>query len=193
MPEYYLRSLEVAELKDFYKMIKRDFASGEYPPLDVLNAQIKEGKQEGFVLCNSTIDLAYSFCAAGSDYVLITLLAVFEKYRGQGIGSIFLKKLNTVYAHKKAIIVEVERPADGHTAEEQNKQLRRIAFYEKEGYRLISGIDYTIWDIPMHLMALPMNASNESVNRGIEQIMRQIYLGLAGKRFINKMQLEKCR
>lgn len=70
------------------------------------------------------------------------------------------------------------------------RPLRRIAFYEKEGYRLIKGINYTIWDMPMHLMVLSINTSNESVNRGIEHIMQQIYLGLAGKRFINKMQLK---
>lgn len=192
MSEYNIRPLEAAELKDFYPCIERDFAFGEYPPLDVLNNHMQEGRQEGYVLCDGTIDLAYSFCAASSahDYVLISLFAVFQEYRGQGIGSTFLHELHKIYAHKLAIIGEVEQPEKAKTAEEQDKRLRRIAFYEKEGYRLIKGIDYTIWDIPMHIMALSLNASDVMINREIKQIMYQIYYELSGKQFINKMQFK---
>jgi GNAT superfamily N-acetyltransferase len=192
MSEYYLRKLEAIELNHFYKIIERDFASGEYPPLDVLSNQLQKGRQEGFVLCDGTNDFAYCFCAASPDhdYVLISLFAVFKEYRGQGIGSTFLEKLHTRYAHKQALIVEVERPENAHTAEERDKRLRRIAFYEKAGYRLIKGINYIIWDIPMHLMVLSINAFPESIDKGIKQIMQQIYCSAAGERFLNKIQFK---
>jgi GNAT superfamily N-acetyltransferase len=192
MSEYYLRKLEAIELKYFYKIIERDFASGEYPPLDALNNQIREGRQEGLVLCDGSDDFAYCFCAASPDhdYVLISLFAVFQKYRGQGIGSTFLEELHTRYAHKQALIVEVERPEDAHTAEERDKRLRRIAFYKKAGYRLIKGINYIIWGIPMHLMVLSINASPDSIDKRIKQIMQQIYCNAAGEQFMNKIQFK---
>ena len=193
MSEYYIRPLEASELKDFYPKIERDFAAGEYPPMDVLLNHIKEGRQQGYVLYDGSRDLAYSFCAAssGRDYVLITLFAVFQEYRGQGIGSAFLNELHKIYIHERAIIVEVEKPEEAQTNEEKDKRIRRIAFYEKEGYHLIKGVEYTIWDIPMHLMVWSPNVCDAMMNKEIKQIMHQIYFGLIGNRFINKMQFKE--
>jgi GNAT superfamily N-acetyltransferase len=190
MSKYYIRTLEISELKEIYPRIIEDFAVNEYPPIDVLNNHLQQGRQEGYVLCDGTRDVAYSFCAASSanDYILITLLAIFKEYRGQGIGSVLLNELHKIYANKHAAIVEVEKSEEAQTAEERDKRLRRIAFYEKEGYCLLKGINYTIWDIPMHLMVCPLNNGNVMMNEEIEQIMHQIYFGLLGNRFINKMQ-----
>lgn len=195
MPEYHIRTLEASELSNFYPSIERDFASGEYPPLDVLKNHLLEGRQSGFVLCDNSIDLAYAFCAANPahDYVLLSLLAVFPQFRGQGIGSVFLQALQKVYGQKQAIMAEVERPEDAQTAKEQDNRLRRIAFYEQAGYFLIKEINYIIWDIPMYLMALPINASAEMIKQKVKEIMYQIYFGLVGQRFINKMQIKDCR
>lgn len=193
MANYSIRSMQVSELKDFYPHIKKDFASGEYPPMDILAMHMQEDRQEGFVLCDGTNDIAYAFCAVSSahGYVLLSLFAVFEAYRGKGIGSIFLKELDLCYADKLAIIVEVERPEDARTKAEQEKRQWRIAFYEKEGFQLIQGIDYIIWDIPMHLMALVLNVSYDFVNKQIKEIMHLIYSDLSGKRFINKLQIQE--
>lgn len=189
MSEYYIRAMVASELKDFYPRIKSDFAAGEYPPMDVLYNHLQEGRQEGFVLSDGTGDLAYSFCAANPDheYILITLLAVFQQYRGMGIGSTFLNELHKKFVNERAIIVEVEKPEEARTVEERDKRLHRIAFYEKEGYRMIKGLDYTIWDIPLHLMAFSSN-DGDAINKEIKQIMHQIYFGLLGKQFIHKMQ-----
>ncbi|MGE5458970.1 MAG: GNAT family N-acetyltransferase [Methanobacterium sp.] len=185
--------MEASELKHFYPFIVRDFASGEYPPQDILHMHMKAGRQAGFVLCDGSIDVAYAFCAASAahDYVLLSLFAVFPELRGQGIGAAFLLELQKIYALKQAIMVEVERPEEARTAEEQGHRLRRIAFYERAGYHLIRGIDYTIWDVPMHLMVLPINASLEMIKQEVEEIMYQIYLELAGERFINKVQFKQ--
>lgn len=192
MANYSIRSMQMSELEDFYPHIMKDFATGEYPPMDILAMHMQEGRQEGFVLCDGTNDIAYAFCAVSSNhgYVLLSLFAVFEAYRGKGIGSIFLKELDLCYADKQAIIVEVERPEDASTKAEHEKRQWRIAFYEKEGYRLIKGIEYIIWDIPMHLMALAIHEPYEMVDKNIKEIMQMIYSDLTGKRFINKLQIK---
>ena len=63
-----------------------------------------------------------------------------------------------------------------------------IAFYEMEGYILINGIDYIIWDIPMYLMVRSPRIKQSLNQQEVIQIMQQIYFGLLGKRFIKKLQ-----
>lgn len=98
--------MKLAELKSFFNSIKRDFSRGEYAPYDVLYQQLQSGIQEGLVFCDGERDLAYSICAAGHEngYVLISLLAVFEEYRGQGIGSAFMKAIGKMYEQKRGAI-----------------------------------------------------------------------------------------
>lgn len=193
MPECFIRPMKAAELKDFYKHIEQDFLPEEHAPYAVLYQQLQSGIQEGLVFRRGAQDLAYSICAAGhaNGYILISLLAVYEEYRGKGIGSAFMGALHEMYRHKQGILVEVEKPELSQTPEEQHSRRRRIEFYEKAGFHLIKGIEYSIWDVPMHLMALPLMASRQTVSEGIGQVMYEIYLALMGKHFIHKMRFQK--
>lgn len=195
MPEYFIRPMKAAELKEFYKHIEQDFLPEEHAPYAVLYRQLQSGIQEGLVFCKGTRDLAYSICAAdhANGYALISLLAVYEEYRGKGIGSAFMGALREMYGHKQAILVEVEKPELSQTPEEEQSRWRRIEFYEKAGFYLIEGIEYSIWDVPMHLMALPLQASRQKVDEGIGQAIYEIYLALMGKHFIYKMRFQKVR
>jgi GNAT superfamily N-acetyltransferase len=190
MTEYIIRSLKASELAQIYPRIEADFAIGEYPPMEVLYHQMVEGSQEGYVLVDEERCLAYSFCAASPnhEHILITLFAVFLEYRGQGIGTAFLKKLHGLFEREEIIIVEVEKPELAQTEIERRKRIQRIAFYEKEGYILVKGIEYIIWGIPMHLMVWSHNDSLAVIIKEVKQIMYQIYFKLLGERFINKMQ-----
>lgn len=192
MNDLYIRAIDASELKDIYPRIERDFATGEYPPMDVLYDHMLQGRQEGYALWDGNRYLAYSFWAANPayDHILITLFAVLSEYRGQGIGTIFLKKLHKMI-NESITIVEVEKPEEAKTDEERDKRLRRIAFYEKEGYILINEIDYIIWDIPMHLMVRSPKINEPLNNQEVIQIMKQIYFRLLGKRFINKLQIKE--
>lgn len=184
--------MELAEFKDFYKRIDNDFPPNEHAPYAVLYKEIQEGIVEALVFCEGEQDLAYSICVANhvNGYVLISLLAVFQECRGQGIGSAFMKALHSMYEQKQAIFVEVEKPELAQTSEERNSRERRIKFYEKAGFYLIKGIDYSIWGVPVHLMALPLKASKETINEQIGQFIYQIYFKLLGERFIHKMQFK---
>lgn len=193
MPNRFIRHMDITELKEFYVRIQHDFASGEYSPYDILLNQVESGMQEGIVFCEGTQDLAYAICTVDNinGYVLISLLAVYPEHRGNGVGSAFLQTLANKYEHKQAIIVEVERPSLSKTGDEQVCRQRRIDFYIKAGYYLIPEVDYTIWDVPMHLMALPIIGSKKIINLDISRIMYQIYYPLLGKQFIDKMIFNK--
>jgi GNAT superfamily N-acetyltransferase len=190
MPDYTIRTMELSELQFFYKHITQDFPVGEYPPYEILSRQFQEGLQDGLVFCTGKQDLAYSICAASTDYVLLSLFAVLPEFRGQGVGSAFLQALQKRYAGKQAIIGEVECPELASNSAEIQLRNWRIEFYEKAGFDLIPGIDYTIWDVPMHLMALPLTSGRKTIVANIQTIMYQIYLQLMGKQFMHKMSFE---
>jgi len=191
MSKYYIRHMELKELKAFYERIVRDFSQGEYSPYAIIYRHLQEGLQKALIFCEGEQDLAYAVCTDNHDnsYVLISLLAVFKQYRGEGIGSEFMKRLHLMYKDKKALIVEVERPDEATTQEDGDSRRRRIGFYEKAGFYLIEGVDYSIWDIPMHLMALPLVASKETINQEIQRSMRELYLDLMGEELIHKLQI----
>ncbi|HEY9060671.1 MAG TPA: GNAT family N-acetyltransferase [Pseudobacteroides sp.] len=191
MDQYNIRTIIEQELKGIYNKIERDFAANEYAPYEVLYQQIRNGAQEGMFLCKDEQDVAYAICAGSNKnrYVLISLLAVYEQFRGQGIGTVFLKELCNKYSDKLGIIVEVEKPEESTSKEEEDFRKKRIDFYEKAGFRLIPNINYSIWDVPMHLMAMPLLTSIGEINRNIGSIIYEIYLQLMGKRYIHKLKL----
>jgi GNAT superfamily N-acetyltransferase len=193
MSEYTIRTMEVGELKRFYQHIKQDFPAGEYPPYEILDRQLRQGLQDGLVYCVGQQDLAYSICAGSSDYVLLSLMAVLPEFRGKGVGSGLLQALQHRYSHKQAIIGEVDRPVLAAEYAEHKLRSERIEFYERAGYYLIPDIDYTIWDVPMHLIALPLRAARNDINKSIRSIMYQIYVDLMGESFMHKMILKQLR
>jgi hypothetical protein len=78
---YNIRNIEKKEFRGIYQRIKKDFAPGEYPPYFILNSQLQKGIQKGLVFLAEGIERAYAICAdtCENDFVLISLLAVFER------------------------------------------------------------------------------------------------------------------
>lgn len=188
IPAGRIRSMKVDELKEYFQYIKRDFAKDEYPPYHVLSYQLKEGIQQGFIYTERGEDLAYTIVAQNKNgYVLISLFAVLPEKRSKGIGTRFLEALLEKQKGKKGVIVEVESLGCLLSETEYDLRRRRIAFYEKAGFRMIPNIYYSIWGIPMHLMVLPMEASLGDINEKIEQTMTDIYDKLLTPRFSHKM------
>jgi len=194
IPYGHIRPMKVAELKEYYHYIKRDFKKGEYPPFEVLSQQLDQGIQQGMVFTEGGDDLAYAIVSGenANGYVLVSLLAVLPERRGEGIGSRFLEELKERYNKKKqGIIVEVECLDRSLGEKEYELQRQRIKFYEKLGFNLVPGINYSIWDIPMHLMVLPILASQKTINGEIEQVMTDIYNKLLSPRFSHKMVISR--
>jgi GNAT superfamily N-acetyltransferase len=189
MSDYSIRRMDLSEIKNIYVHIVNDFAPGEYAPYEILFDQIKDGELEGLILCNGPSDLAYAICAVNKEnrFVLLSLMAVFPENRGSGTGTAFVKALCLRYCDMQGIIVEVEKPEFAQLSSEQEMRTRRMAFYKKLGFYRIRNIDYTIWDVPLHLMALPIKASNEFINTEIGVIIYQIYFRLMGKRLMYKL------
>ena len=187
-----MRKMLPDELPLFFRRIEEDFPEEEYAPFDVLDAHLRSGIQEGLVLSAEGSDIAYAINAVSpGGYVLISLMAVAKKLRGKGIGSTFIGMMKERYAGSKGIILEVERPDRAKSGRELSTMKERIAFYERLGFHLVPGIDYWIWNVRMHLMALPIMESASGIDAEIETIIKDIYRGILGARWIHKLDIRR--
>jgi len=147
-----LKKIELYDLKDLYHHhIVEDFAIYERPPLFALKNHFKKQVMEGYLFIQNDLDTAYTINILSNQSIIISLFAVYKEYRNQGIGSLFLKDLIQVYDNK-VIILEVEIPDKSKDDLERIKRVRRIKFYQANGFVLHEDISYKIFNVPMYLM-----------------------------------------
>lgn len=189
-----IRLMKTSEHRKFFEQIRQDFTEGEYPPYFVLHQQMLEGDLEGLVfIAPDGTTLAYALNAAGNSngHILVSLLAVMKESRGTGIGSAFVAGLVKRYRGKACLIAEVEKPETASDEKERNTRIRRIRFYERAGFLIVPGIDYSIWGVPMHLMLMHLQDDFESLLKDLPIRMREVYLDLMGNAYIHQMVFRK--
>ncbi|EMS69312.1 GNAT family N-acetyltransferase [Ruminiclostridium cellobioparum] len=188
-----IRNMHLTELKSFYKRMTLDFAEGEYPPYDKLYVQLENNIQKGLVFVKDGRDCAYAICAGGTEnnFVLISFFAVYEEFRGTGIGTAFLEKIKELYSNADGIIVEVETVEEALNEKDISVREKRMKFYRRAGFNMVPDIKYSIWNVPMHLMVLPCKLPQKFINENIGTIIYDIYFALLGKENIHKMEFEK--
>ena len=171
-----------------YQRVTRDFPDNEHPPYGAMRSRTKRGVSEGFLF--QADDCAYVFTVTEPEQnvVLLYLLAVYEEYRGSGIGGRFMKALGEQFAQTAGILIEVEKPELAQSDAERRTRTRRIAFYERAGYAIVPGFEYySIWDVPYHIMALPRRRAMEDLAAGAPAALRGAYLKLIGQNNIHKL------
>ncbi|MBN2392278.1 MAG: GNAT family N-acetyltransferase [Anaerolineae bacterium] len=98
-------------------------------------------------------------------YVLVTehqlawlwMFAVTPEARNQGLGTtIYGDVVRRLPSSIIAMLLEVERPDLAHTEAERELAERRIAFYRRQGARLLEGIHY-VQSVGPHQPPLPMH------------------------------------
>ena len=95
-------------------------------------------------------------------------IAIDPKRRSQGLGTQFYLEIvrRVREAGCQVILFEVEIPERAHTPETRTLAERRIAFYKRNGAKLLTGIHYMQsvgWHqptTPMHIMAHPQDATD---------------------------------
>lgn len=175
-PTRTLRRLDESELDTLYTTrIAPDFPRNERPSLAAMHTHMERSLQDIFIMTNGTEDEAYAVCAEANDIVLITLLAVFADKRGGGRGTALLGLLRAHYADRRALILEVEDPKDANSDDELATRSKRIAFYERNGYRFFSNISHVSFDVPLLLMALPLTDTFEAARSTALDDMHAVY------------------
>ena len=186
-----LRAVPYDAIADLYARIERDFPTpAERPPLTTFRRYVKSGAAEAFDVLLGAQSAAYAACTWGEESVLCSFLAVEPAMRAHGIGSQVLRRLCAYYESAKALIVEVEQPELAEDETDRLQRERRIAFYERAGFKLVPGIDYTIWGIPMHLMVRPLCAGFTDIAGDLPVEMHAVYAKLFPPKLMHKMQIQ---
>lgn len=175
--QWVLRRVKKEELDQLYTTrMEEDFPSAERPSLPAMQRHLREDLQEIWIMADQDgEEVAYAACAQARGIVLVTLLAVFAEHRGGGHGTTLLELLQAHYAAERAVLLEVEDPQEAADEEDLLIRQRRIAFYERNGYRMLSGIDHVSFGIRLLLMALPLEDSFENIRRTAVEDVREVY------------------
>lgn len=143
------------QLDRLYDKMVEDFPENERPKRAQLLAVVRSAKLQAWRMeTDDNKEAAYAL-TTGDKGLLITHLAVDRKRRNMGYGSVLLKELADAFSQKDCLIVEVERPETAQTTQECRLRERRIAFYERAGYKGYPQQPYSAFSVPMMLMVLP--------------------------------------
>lgn len=175
-PTWTLRTLDESELDALYQArIGPDFPSAERPSLAAMHRHMQDGLQTILMMNDGHEDAAYAVCAEANGIVLVTLLAVFADKRGGGHGTMLLSLLRAHYASARAILLEVEDPADAEDGNDRTIREKRIAFYQRNGYAFLEGIHHVSFGIHLLLMAQPLHDSLAEIRASAIPDVRAIY------------------
>lgn len=138
--------MDVSFLSSLYHThIINDFPPEERKPLETMLQLLQEGLYQVTYHQENDILKAYALFFTGHETLqLLDYYAVAADFRGQGIGSAFLKDVlkNT----PKPVVVELEAP---EAAPLDKERQRRIAFYRALGFQ-DTGIRGTLFEVPFH-------------------------------------------
>ncbi len=142
-------------LVSFYLRLLREKREGLQPNHHLLAVQ-REGVFVG---------LAHYVMIAEHNLAWLWMFAVTPEARNLGIGAaIYRDIVARLCVGTVAMLLEVERPDLAHTEAERELAERRIAFYRRQGARLLEGVHYVQSvgphqaPLPMHVMFHPLQA-----------------------------------
>ena len=145
------------------------FAENERKPLENIFSLMKDGRYELWGLFDGALMLGYAalWKRTGIPLVLLDYLGVASAQRNNGLGSEILHRLTAL---NFPLVTESELPVEGDSAEENQLRLRRIAFYERNGFSPV----YEMATCGMRWQALTVNISSFSIS-DIMQWHRALY------------------
>ncbi len=152
-----LRPLERDRFRELYRChIDRDFPADERPPERMFADGLDRGLYTGYIYVEDDEERGYAFLIERSGAVMLFLFAVYDGYRGRGVGTRFMRELLEMIRGRRCIVLEAERPETAENAEERTVREKRIGFYERLGYTAYREIDYEVYHVPMWLMVHPL-------------------------------------
>ncbi len=173
------KTLNTSEIEYIYNtFMVKDFPPDELKPLNLLLKMVENGLCTYYALFSGQEVLSYFGLCVKGGYALVDYLAVNPNYRGQGIGTKTLTYLKQA-AKNNIILVECEDTAAAPNSAELSIRNRRIAFYERAGFKLC-GVKSKLFGVDYLLLTYPENAKNP------KEGYKTVYLSMLGKDLYNK-------
>lgn len=171
-----LREWPKGSFGELYERMKRDFPANERPPKAALVRQLRPGRLKAFQLDTDRCEGAAYALLAGKEGILITHLAVEPALRNKGYGTLLMNELkDTFKAQSDFLIVEVELPEKARDEAERKLREKRIAFYERIGFIGYEKLSYSIFGVPMRVMAWSVNGKPLPSVTEIEDMVKSAY------------------
>ncbi len=124
-----------------YSLYRRSFPIVERAPVHFLQTRANKGKGKFLGIYDGKKFVGMTYLVIYGDIVFIFYLAINEKHRGGGYGTRILSELKEKYRDYR-IILNIEELDEA--APNYEERVRRLHFYEKNGYRLFG---YTVCEI----------------------------------------------
>ena len=171
-----VKPLEESQVKDIYeRYMPEAFPPGELKPWWAMERLLHSGQYFCYGLFAEEQLVCYGFYFRPSPHCqLLDYLAVLPGIRSRGYGSVFLQQIAEL---QKDVMTlgEVENPAATDVAAEKTLRMRRIGFYERNGFRLtlvrscLFGVKYWI---------MVQNAPEVLTDRQVYDALTYIYQNL---------------
>lgn len=177
--------LQDSQHPDFPAVI--DLYEGAFPPstkivTPLAIARIERNIYQLFVgyEASQVVFMAMFYSLRDSEFVLLAYIATHPVYRGQGIGSTFLRQtVDRLQRDSKYLLLEVKNPDFG---DDKALRQRRVNFYRRIGARMMKGVRFVppilSSDPPAELILMIAPTYRESVLPGrlVAQLIAQLYI-----------------
>lgn len=148
--------LTLPEVREIYRTrMKHDFPGNELKELAMIEKVFREGRYLCYGAREGNDILAYAFFVLAEELYMLDYFAVKKERRGSGIGSRFLKELNSrCFREAACVLVEVDDPSFAENGKEKATRERQLAFYLGNGLRDTGarartfGADFLILEFP---------------------------------------------
>ena len=150
------RLTDFSQVEMLYKTrLKKDFARNEIKPLSAMRRLWEKDAYDCYGLFDGDEILGYAFIVRMGKNCLGDYIAIADGCRGQGLGTVFLRRLTDCLADADCVIGEVEDPAKAPNEDARLLRERRLQFYLRSGYlkteltSVVFGADYLLLEAPV--------------------------------------------
>ena len=178
--------LTLPEVREIYrKRMKNDFPGNELKSLAMIEKLFREERYLCYGVREGADILAYAFFVQTEDLYMLDYFAVKKDLRGSGIGSGFLKELNSRCLREAAcVLVEVDDPFFAGNDEEKTVCERRLAFYLGNGL-LDTGARARTFEADFLILEFPKDKPLSQAEAG--EFYSRIYRSLLPKQIYEQM------
>lgn len=178
--------LTLPEVRKIYReRMKNDFPENELKPPAMIEKLIREGRYLCYGVREGDELLAYAFFVLAENLYLLDYFAVKKELRGSGIGSGFLKELNSrCFREAACVLVEVDDPSFAGNDQEKAICERRLAFYLGNGL-LDTGAKARTFGADFLILEFPKGEPHTRAEAG--DFYSRIYRSFVPERICEKM------
>ncbi|HEY4538216.1 MAG TPA: GNAT family N-acetyltransferase [Erysipelothrix sp.] len=189
MNDYSYRKLKLNEIEHVFDThLYYHFPDAEIKPFWKIEKLYEEGYYHAYVMEQDQHLYGYAFLIIDpeDDLALLDYFAINPSYRGQKIGSTFLKKLPELVS-VSGILIESEIPDEALNQQARQVREKRIDFYLKNG-AILTPYYWQFYDVGFNLLYLPTSQTQAEQDLG-DAIRNIAALSLSKEKLESKTKL----